>query len=118
MNYSICPAGWTLPTGGIGGQFQSLYTQYNSATAMLVNPTSATDNNPTVGQITNTPGFLLSGFYRTIGAADLNRQGFYWSRTAATSGSGHAMWLNGSGVGPTDGNPKYFGFAIRCLVQQ
>ena len=35
--YDICPAGWRLPTGGSGGEFENLYNQpaYNSAEKMI-----------------------------------------------------------------------------------
>ncbi|MBQ6127710.1 hypothetical protein IJI69_03405, partial [Candidatus Saccharibacteria bacterium] len=42
---SICPKGWRLPTGGSGGEYQVLYTKYNSSALML-----------------GTPNFTLSGY--------------------------------------------------------
>ena len=118
VNNSICPAGWTLPTSGSGGQFQQLYNQYPSAAQMEVaNPTTTKENTPTVGQVTNTPGFLLSGNYNTGGAGSLGSSGSYWSRTAYTSRVGYELYLTASGLNPSgNGSIKYVGRSIRCIV--
>ncbi|MBR0465386.1 hypothetical protein IJJ02_01170 [Candidatus Saccharibacteria bacterium] len=114
VNNSICPAGWTLPTQP---QFQQLYNQYPSAAEMLVaNPTATKENTPTVGQVTNTPGFLLSGNYNTGGAYGLGSNGRYWSRTACSAQLGHYLYVNTSGVYPEDANYKYLGVAVRCVA--
>ena len=114
VNNSICPAGWTLPTQP---QFQALYNQYPSAAQMEVaNPTTTKENTPTVGQVTNTPGFLLSGRYYTGGAGSLGSYGFYWSRTAYSAQYGYNLGMNTTGVNPSDDSNKYLGFAVRCLV--
>ena len=119
VNNSICPAGWTLPTSGSGGQFQQLYNQYPSAAQMEVaNPTTTKENTPTVGQVTSTPGFLLSGGYGTGGAGVLGSVGYYWSRTAHSAQRGYGLYMNTTGVSPSYNDNKYLGFAVRCLVQE
>ena len=116
VNNSICPAGWTLPTQP---QFQQLYNQYPSAAQMEVaNPTTTKENTPTVGQVTSTPGFLLSGYYSAGGASYLGAGGSYWSRTAYSAQDGYSLYLDTSGVNPADGYYKYVGFAVRCVLQQ
>lgn len=112
VSYSICPKGWNLPTGGSNGQFQTLYNQYNSASLMLVDsPTSTKDN--TAGKI---PGFLLGGYYNASGASNVGSSGYYWSRTASSARYGYNLFLNTSGVNPTDNNYKYYGRAVRCVA--
>ena len=119
MNNSICPAGWTLPTSGSGGQFQQLYNQYPSAAQMEVaNPTTTKENTPTVGQVTNTPGFLLSGGYNTGGAGLLGSGGGYWSRTANSAQNGYSLYMYTTDVYPSNNIYKYLGFAVRCVLQQ
>ena len=114
VNNSICPAGWTLPTTP---QFQALYNQYPSAAEMLVaNPTTTKENTPTVGQVTNTPGFLLSGGYFTGGAGNLGSHGYYRSRTANSAQNAYRMFMDTSGVNPANYSNKYGGFTVRCLV--
>ena len=118
VSNSICPAGWILPTSGSGGQFQALYNQYPSAAQMeAANPTTTKENTPTVGQVTNTPGFLLSGNYYTGGAGSLGSNGYYWSRTARSAQGAYVLSMNTSGVNPADYPSKYFGFTVRCLVK-
>ena len=117
VNNSICPAGWTLPTSGSGGQFQALYNQYPSAAQMEVaNPTTTKENNPTVGQVTNTPGFLLSGHYGTGGAYSLGSYGNYWSRIANSAQNGYRLLMDTTGVNPSNSHYKYYGFAVRCVA--
>lgn len=120
VNNSICPAGWTLPTGGSGGQFQALYNQYPSVAQMEVaNPTTTKENTPTVGQVTNTPGFLLSGNYGTSGAYGLGSHGLYWSRAAYSARSAYGLYMGTSSVNPANGNnDKYLGFTVRCVLQK
>ena len=115
VNYSICPKGWSLPTGGSGGEFQTLATAYSSsATNMLVgSPTTTTEN--INGQYT--PGFLLSGSCSSGGAYGLGTYGSYWSRTSYSTGLAYHLYLTTSSVGPLNHGNKYHGFAVRCLLQ-
>ena len=114
VNNSICPAGWTLPTQP---QFRVLYNQYPSAAEMLVaNPTTTKENTPIVGQVTSTPGFLLSGNYYTGGASNLGSYGLYWSRTAYSAQLAYDLYMNTSSVYPAYGGYKYLGFTVRCVA--
>ena len=111
VNYSICPKGWTLPTGGSSGDFQTLYSHYNSATAMLVSPTSAKEN--TNGA--SAPGFLLGGNYNTSGVY-IGTYGYYWSRSADSAQRGYNLDLNTSSVS-ANSHFKYYGMAVRCVLK-
>ena len=116
VNNSICPAGWTLPTQP---QFSALYNQYPSAAQMEVaNPTTTKENTPTVGQVTNTPGFLLSGYYNAGGANELGSYGSYWSRTAYIAQNAYRLGMSTSSVFPAGSTSyKYNGFTVRCLAE-
>ena len=114
VNNSICPAGWTLPTQP---EFQQLYNQYPSAAQMEVaNPTTTKENTPTMGQITDTPGFLFSGAYGIIGAYDLGVCGIYWSRTSYSAQRTYRLFTEASNVNPVSSYGKSYGFAVRCLA--
>ena len=121
VDYSICPKGWSLPTGGSGGEFETLATAYGgtgttAATAMLVgSPTTTTTENIN-GQYT--PGFLLSGAYGSGGADHLGVRGYYWSRTSYSTGLAYHLYLNTSGVAPLNHVSKFNGFAVRCLLSE
>ena len=115
VNNSICPAGWTLPTSGPGGQFELLAASYNySSSALLVdNPTTTTENS--TGKV---PGLLLGGSHTTSGAVDIASHGNYWSRTARTAQYAYFMHVNTSSIISSNSYYKALGFPIRCLVQQ
>ena len=120
VNYSICPAGWSLPTSGSGGQFEALANAYGgtsaaAAEAMLVtNPTVTTEN--VNGQYI--PGFLFGGYYSYGGAALVGVGGGYWSRTSYSISSIHNLYLYSSGVSPLYHASKYDGQSVRCLLQE
>ena len=110
VNYSICPSGWTLPTQT---QFVALNTAYSgSATALLVSPTSLTEN--TNGN--QNPGFLLGGLYSSGGEVKVGSRGYYWARTAQSAQAGYLLFLDASTVNPVDYGSLFIGSAIRCLV--
>ena len=113
VDTSICPAGWTLPTGGSRGQFQDLYNQYNSAALMLVDNPTTTKNN-FMGKI---PGFLLSGYYQINGVGSLGSYGQYWSRNANSAQHATFLLIHTSGFGPVNIDNKYLGFAVRCILR-
>lgn len=113
VNYSICPTGWVLPTGGTGGQFGLLYREYNSSTLMLVdNPTTTTEN--TINKI---PGFLLSGYGDSTGFNHASVTGNYWSRTAYNNGSSFTLRIYASSISNPYAYTKYMGSSVRCLAQ-
>lgn len=120
VNYSICPKGWSLPTGGEGGQFQALATAYGgtSATAAanmsVANPTTTTEN--INGQYA--PGLLLGGGYYSGGAVSVGTGGYYWSRTSYSIGHVYYLYINTSDVGPLGHVGKDNGRSVRCLLQE
>ena len=114
VNESICPKGWTLPRGGTNGDLKHLYDQYSTFPQMLVDPVTAYDNINGVSQ----PGFLLAGSYASAGTnTTLGTRGYYWSRTAYSTGFANGLKLSNTGTvdTPYDTNSKYFGFSVRCL---
>ena len=117
VNYSICPAGWSLPTGGSGGQFQALATAYGgtSATAaanlLVANPTTSTEN--INGQ--SAPGLLLGGDDNSGGAVNVGTYGLYWSRTSYSVGRGYSLNVNTPGVNPLNHGNKSVGRSVRCV---
>ena len=101
VSYDICPKGWRLPTGGSSGEFQTLYSYYNSSALMR-----------------GTPAFVISGGWNgasVYGQGDGG--GYYWSSTAYDSDYAHRLDLVSSYVRPESTNRKYYGFAVRCLAR-
>ena len=95
-----------LPTDGPSGEYQTLYNNYNSWTAMT-DPSG--------------PQFVLGG--RTEpGSSPLYQGtlGFYWSSSAHTNATfAYILYLIGtnSTVVPARDDYKLFGFSLRCLAQ-
>ena len=72
---SICPKGWRLPTGGDSGEFQTLYTNYNSSALMQ-----------------GEPNFTLPGIVMPNGSVDMQGlQGIFWSSTVYDASSAYEL---------------------------
>ena len=94
-----------LPTGDPSGEYQTLYNNYNSWTAM-------TD---TAG-----PHFVLGGRRDGTSPSYQDTHGFYWSSSAYTSAiQAYLLYLRGADslVNPAIHNNKRHGRTLRCLAQ-
>ena len=99
---SICPKGWSLPTSGSNGEFQILYNNYNSSSALSSNPVN----------------LALSGYVSNSSRIHQGIFGYYWSSTVSTSYAAYTLYLGtASGVGPADFGNKDRGFSVRCLAR-
>ena len=129
VSYSICPKGWKLPTGGgvpLSGStsdrpnsdFNVLYNNYPSSDLMRNTGTCTASGGAGCDNAsgTNTPSFLLSGYYSSGGAYNLGQYGLYWSRSAYSKGLAYRLLLNSSAVNPQHYDHKYDGFSVRCLA--
>ena len=87
---SICPAGWTLPTGGSNSQ-QSGITSFVDAFSPV-----------------------LSGGYGNGTLNSTGSRGYWWSATADYSNYQYRLNYNGSSLN-TGNNNKYNGFSVRCI---
>ena len=97
----ICPKGWSLPTGGSTGEFQTLYNNYNSAALMM-----------------DVPNFTLSGLVYNGSVDYQGSGGLFWSSTVDGANLAYSLGLNSSNVYPADNNDKYRGFSVRCVVPE
>ena len=87
---SICPAGWTLPTGGSNSQ-QSGITGYASAFSPV-----------------------LSGSYYKGSLDHTGSSGYWWSATALNSNTQRTLNYNGSSL-DTSVSDKRLGLSVRCI---
>ena len=100
---NICPAGWRLPTGGSGGEFEGLNTAIN-------------------GGLTNTDaGLLANGLFQRSGLwsngfSYQGSYGGYWSSSQNSSTSARNLYFSSIGVYPAGSNGKSYGFAVRCIA--
>ena len=98
---SICPKGWRLPTDGGDGEFQTLYNNYNSSSALRSNPVN----------------FILSGYVLSSSRRDQGSYGYYWSSTVYSSSYAYYLYLNTSNAYPAHYSHKYNGFSVRCIAR-
>lgn len=99
---SICPKGWTLPTGGSSGQFQALYTAYSSTYASLNSVFPLT----------------LSGYYFSHSRLDNSGSyGYWWSSAAYNGNSAYHLLASSSSVNPVESYNKFFGYSVRCVAR-
>lgn len=87
---SICPAGWTLPTGGSNSQ-QSGITSYVDAFSPV-----------------------LSGHYGNGSLISTGSYDYWWSATAYSSINQYRLYYNGSSLDTSRGG-KYNGNSVRCI---
>ena len=96
---SLCAKGWRLPMGGSSGEFQTLYSKYNTSANLRANPFAATIS-----------GYVCLGSVQ----ADL---GLYWSSTPYDSVHAYDLALASSAVNPASPQQKYLGANIRCVAR-
>ena len=97
---SICPKGWRLPTSGSGGEFQTLYNNYNSSSVIRSNPVNLT----------------LSGLVLSSSRYNQGSVGHYWSSTVRSDNFVYGLILSASGVNPVFNDTKNNGFSVRCVA--
>jgi len=99
---SICPKGWRLPTSGnSNSDFNVLYNNYNSSSALRSAPMNLT----------------LSGYAYSSSMNDQGSGGYYWSSTVYSFSNAYSLYLNSSGVTPSDYSTKFYGFSVRCVAR-
>ena len=99
---SICPKGWKLPTGGSNGEFQALYNNYNSSSALRSNPVNLT----------------LSGHMYSNSRYYQGSDGTYWSSTVYSGSYAYGLFLNTSNVNHTTYySGEFDGFSVRCIAR-
>lgn len=98
----ICPKGWRMPTGGNGGEYQTLYTAYSSNAASFQAALA-------------TP---LSGFFSYGSAGDRGTSGLFWSSTYYNGNSMYGLSVHPSPyvTSPTDAGDSLYGRAVRCVA--
>ena len=100
---SICPKGWRLPTGGNSGEFQALYNNYNSPSALISGPAKIGLG----GAVDMDKSIYFQG---TIGN--------YWTSTAANNNiSAFMLALSETNVQPYYELGKDHGYQIRCVAE-
>jgi len=104
--YDLCPYGWRLPTGGSGGEFESLTTVYNiSNDATGVNRMQSELKFPTAGWA-----------YSSLNTA--NGEGDYWASTRVSAYEMRKLQFGHGYVSPTSSNRRSYAMSVRCIAIQ
>lgn len=98
----ICPAGWHMPSGDTANG--SYYYLYNTGY-------SANYNN--FVDALSTP---LSGRFYAGKASNQGYHGLFWSSTRYNNNIMHYLGVNSSNVYLQNGETRYRGLAVRCIV--
>ncbi len=98
---SICPRGWRLPAGDVGGEFFTLIGNLIS------------------GQIINTApyNFVLSGFVNGSTLKNEKSDGMYWTSTSRGILYAYDFYIISSANNTYDFQPKYNGLSVRCTAR-
>ncbi len=113
--YSICPAGWRLPSGGASGDFATLDIAFGG-TGIFAN-----SSEPNIAKWQNNGPFkgILSGYWWG-GFGDQGVNGGLWSSSAY---SGNVNGAYDAGIDTLSVNPSYSGgerdggIGVRCILQ-
>jgi uncharacterized protein (TIGR02145 family) len=97
----ICPKGWRMPTSGSSGEYQALYTAYNSTYADFVNAL-------------RTP---LSGYFHNDSAVSQGLIGNFWSSTRSSNSYMYVLRVGTSDVYPQGNGDRGNGSSVRCILK-
>ena len=107
---SICPKGWRLPTGGSGGDFQTLTNAYSIGN-------NAAGSNTLRGDPLK---FTYAGsvYYGDGVLYNQGSSGFYWSSTVSNQVSAYNLYFDSSSVNPTYDLNRPYGLSVRCVARE
>ena len=102
---NICPAGWRLPTGGSGEEFQ------------VMNNTVYAGKTDSDSSIIGAPGLFQRSGYWLSGFSGQGSYGNYWSSTQNSATSARNLSFYSTNVGPAIVYNKYNARAVRCIAE-
>ena len=105
---SVCPKGWTLPSGKSNGDFKKLTNRYYIE-----------NNEAGSTKLRSAPlSFVLSGYYRYgNGSVGSTGNGGYWSSATYSSMSAYSLFFSSSYVLSSDNSDRGHGYALRCVAR-
>lgn len=95
--YDICPAGWRMPTGGNGGEYQMVVSMYSEAIDVLHLP--------------------LSGRYYNGATGKIGEDGYFWSSTNRDGRRMYYLNRSGSSLAPDGSYRRDRGYSMRCVAK-
>ncbi len=108
--YDICPAGWRLPTGGQGEEYDNLYNllyqEYGSGSVL---------NAPTTS---GGAGFTLDGVFMNGAPYSTGTRGTYWSSTASDATRMSYLLVTTTAGNPYSLSNRSAGRSVRCVLKK
>ena len=101
----ICPANWRIPTGGPNGEYQELFSKYNTTQ-------DATDSTSMQYNLSTS----LSGSYYNEWANYQNSYGYWWSSTYDVASNMRKLLISPTSVVANSYFDRAMGTTVRCLV--
>jgi hypothetical protein len=99
--YDVCPKGWRMPTGGSGGECETLYTVYDGD----------------VSSFLSTLSIALAGYFLNYSAYYQGSEGNIWSSTHYGEGNAYCLFTEPSDVDSTYSLGRFFGYSMRCVAK-
>ena len=94
--YDICPSNWRMPTGGNGGEYQTVADLYGDIASVLKLP--------------------LSGRYYSGASGRIGEDGYFWSSTNRDNLRMYYLNRTSSSISPTGSYRRDRGYSMRCVV--
>lgn len=95
--FDICPAGWRMPTGGFGGEYQVVNSQYSNLISILHLP--------------------LSGRFYRGSSGQIDENGYFWSSTNFDGTKMYYLHRDNQMINAFNGYKRDRGYSMRCVAK-
>ena len=95
--YDICPANWRMPTGGNGGEYQTVNNLYDD--------------------LINTLHLPLSGRFYGGSSGQIDQNGYFWSSTNRDGMRMYYLNRNNQTISATGSYRRDRGYSMRCVAK-
>jgi uncharacterized repeat protein (TIGR02543 family) len=99
--YDICPAGWRMPIGDVGGEYGTLYTSYSYNLTNFRTSLSTT----------------LSGWYTGGTPSSVNSIVYYLTSTFGTTSTMYIYQFSTTDVNASLAAGRQYGLSVRCMME-
>jgi uncharacterized protein (TIGR02145 family) len=105
--FSICPAGWYLPTGGSDSDFEQLDVDLGG---------NGTNDDSGAHLISAPWSAVLADSYYSGLLGEVGYYGYYWSSTGGTKSIAYSLAVSESDTYPQNASLVSYGMAVRCVL--
>lgn len=98
-----------MPTGNTSGEYSALANE-------IYGSTGSTSDATAYANYRSALRLPLSGYFGYGSAFYQGSDGVWWSSTRSSNGSVHYLSANKSNIYPVNGNFRYGGYSVRCVL--